>query len=64
MRLRAWDELPRADAIVVAVSHRQFAALSAEDFGQKLIKCGCFIDVKACFDAASLEQAGIRVWRL
>lgn len=64
VRLFAWDELPRADAIVAAVSHRQLTSLPVEDFQKKLVKGGCFIDVKACFDKASLEQAGIRVWRL
>jgi UDP-N-acetyl-D-galactosamine dehydrogenase len=64
VRRFSWEDLPRADAIVAAVSHREFAALSPEDLGQKRVKGGCFIDVKAAFDAASLEQAGIKVWRL
>jgi len=64
VRIFTWDELPRADAIVAAVSHRQFTSLPVEDFVSKLIKGGCFIDVKACFDKPGLEQHGIRVWRL
>ncbi len=64
VRLFAWDDLPRADAIVAAVSHAQFVSLPMEDFQRKLIKGGCFIDVKACFDTAALEAAGVRVWRL
>ncbi|SHH14369.1 nucleotide sugar dehydrogenase [Massilia sp. CF038] len=62
--LSSWEELPRADAIVAAVSHNQLCALAPEDFQKKLIKGGCFIDVKACFDAAALTEAGIQVWRL
>jgi len=64
VHLLDWDELPRADAIVATVSHKQLTSITADDFQKKLIKGGCFIDVKACFDRASLEQAGIRVWRL
>jgi len=64
VELTAWDDLPRADAIVAAVSHSQLCSLTAEDFQKKLIKGGCFIDVKACFDAAALAEAGIKVWRL
>jgi UDP-N-acetyl-D-galactosamine dehydrogenase len=64
VRIFSWDELPRADAIVAAVSHQHFTKLTVEDLGKKLIKGGCFIDVKACFDAAALEAAGIKVWRL
>jgi UDP-N-acetyl-D-galactosamine dehydrogenase len=64
VRLSTWDELPRADAIVAAVSHRELLALSAEDIQKKLIKGGCFVDVKACFDQQALADAGIKVWRL
>jgi len=64
VELTAWDDLPRADAIVAAVSHSQLCSLTAEDFQKKLIKGGCFIDVKACFDAAALAETGIKVWRL
>lgn len=62
--LVSWDDLPRADAIVAAVAHREFAELSLEDFGKKLIKGGAFIDVKAAFDPEALKSAGYRVWRL
>lgn len=64
VRLCAWDDLPRADAIVAAVSHRQLISLSVADIQQKLIRSGCFIDVKACFDAAALKAVGVKVWRL
>jgi UDP-N-acetyl-D-galactosamine dehydrogenase len=62
--LVAWEDLPRADAIVAAVSHREFASLSLEELGRKLVKGGAFIDVKAAFDAKALVDAGYRVWRL
>jgi UDP-N-acetyl-D-galactosamine dehydrogenase len=62
--LVSWDELPRADAIVAAVAHREFAELSVEDFGKKLVKGGAFIDVKAAFDPEALKAAGYTVWRL
>jgi UDP-N-acetyl-D-glucosamine/UDP-N-acetyl-D-galactosamine dehydrogenase len=64
VKLLKWSELPRADAIVAAVSHREYAALSLEDMGKKLVKGGAFIDVKAAFDAQALGAAGYRVWRL
>jgi UDP-N-acetyl-D-galactosamine dehydrogenase len=64
VRLLKWSELPRADAIVAAVSHREYGDLSMEDIGKKLVKGGAFIDVKAAFDAPTLRTAGYRVWRL
>jgi UDP-N-acetyl-D-galactosamine dehydrogenase len=62
--LLAWEDLPRADAMVVAVAHRRFLSLDTDDFARKLIRGGAFIDVKAMFDAARLRAAGIGVWRL
>lgn len=62
--LLPWDDLPRADAIVAAVAHREFATLGLEDLGKKLIKGGAFIDVKAAFDRPALQAAGYQFWRL
>jgi UDP-N-acetyl-D-galactosamine dehydrogenase len=64
VRLLAWDDLPRADAIVAAVSHHELVARTTEDFQMKLIKGGTFVDVKASFDPQPLTEAGLRVWRL
>jgi UDP-N-acetyl-D-galactosamine dehydrogenase len=64
IHLRAWDDLPRADAIVVAVAHHRFLVLDTDNFTRKLIKGGAFIDVKAMFDATRLRAASIGVWRL
>ena len=64
LELKAWDTLPRADAIVVAVAHREFVAKPLTDYLAKLVERGCFIDVKGKFDLKALEQAGVTVWRL
>jgi UDP-N-acetyl-D-galactosamine dehydrogenase len=62
--LHRWDDLPRADAIVAAVTHKQFHALGMEEIARKVVRHGCFIDVKAGFDAVSLQKSGLSVWRL
>jgi len=62
--LVSWDDLPRADGIVAAVAHKEFASLSMEDIGRKLVKGGAFIDVKAAFDAKAIQGAGYKLWRL
>jgi len=64
VKLEAWADLPQADAIVAAVAHREFQALSVEEFSNKLVKGGAFIDVKAAYDAPGLQAAGFRLWRL
>lgn len=64
VRLLPWDELPRAEAIVAAVSHREFLAMDMATLTGKLVPQGAFIDVKAAFSAQALGAAGVRVWRL
>jgi UDP-N-acetyl-D-galactosamine dehydrogenase len=64
VRLVSWEELPRADAIVAAVAHREFMALGVDDLARKLVKGGAFIDVKSAFEPVALRAAGFRVWRL
>lgn len=64
VELVSWEGLPRADAMIVAVSHRQFLDRPVTDFQSKITSNGCFIDVKSQFDPTSLREAGISVWRL
>jgi UDP-N-acetyl-D-galactosamine dehydrogenase len=64
VRLLSWDELPRADAIVAAVSHREFLGLGVDAIARKVVKGGVFVDVKAAFDAQAVRGAGLRLWRL
>jgi UDP-N-acetyl-D-galactosamine dehydrogenase len=61
IRLLPWDELPVAEALVVAVAHRAYLEMPLR---AKIAPRGCFIDVKARFDAATLRAEGITVWRL
>lgn len=62
--LRAWDELPQADAIVAAVAHKEFLARPMGDYLTKVKGGGCFIDVKCQFDPAAIKQSGLSLWRL
>ncbi|MGV3654385.1 MAG: nucleotide sugar dehydrogenase [Noviherbaspirillum sp.] len=64
IRLESWKDLPRADAIIAAVSHRQLLRLTIDDIESKVVRKGCFIDVKSRFDRAELEACGLSIWRL
>jgi UDP-N-acetyl-D-galactosamine dehydrogenase len=64
IELRAWEQLPTADALVIAVAHDEFVRRDLEDYRGKLVPNGCFVDVKARFDPAALNAAGLSVWRL
>jgi len=46
------------------VAHRHFINIGVETFARKIVKGGCFIDVKSKFDRETLSAAGFRVWRL
>ena len=64
VQLCTWESLPRADAMVAAVAHRKYREVSPEDICRKLVRGGCFVDVKSVYDVAPLEASGIHVWRL
>ena len=58
------DDLPRADAIVAAVAHREFKVRSIDDIVAKVAADGLYVDVKCQADAAVLRSRGLVVWRL
>ena len=64
VELTPMDQLSRADAIVLAVSHRQYRALGVSGVQKILNLGGVVVDVKACLPKDALERAGFRVWRL
>ena len=64
IELVSWEDLPRADAIIAAVSHKELLARPLTDLQSKLNEGGCFIDVKSQFDQKAITEAGFSVWRL
>ncbi len=64
IELESWESLPRAEAIIVAVPHREFIDRPISDLQSKVIEGGCFIDVKSQFDQKALNKTGLSVWRL
>ncbi|MBL8443883.1 MAG: nucleotide sugar dehydrogenase [Zoogloeaceae bacterium] len=64
VKLVSWDALPKASAIVAAVSHQSFLAMPTDRMLEKLSDSGVFVDVKSSFDQVALAKAGAKVWRL
>lgn len=64
IRLAAWDDLPLADALIIAVPHDSLRNLGGARLAAKLNQGGIVVDVKACFDPTELRGAGLIVWRL
>src|SRR5205814_1173371 len=64
IKLREWDELPAADALVLAVAHRPFVQKPAAAYIEKIVRQGCLVQVKPVLDPAAFRREGIRTWRL
>ena len=64
LHLTEWNDLPRAAAMVAAVSHKVFLQRSTEDILGKLAPAGVYVDVKSRANAHELRARGIEVWRL
>ncbi|MFH1659335.1 MAG: nucleotide sugar dehydrogenase [Pseudomonadota bacterium] len=59
-----WESLPKASAIVVAVNHKQYKALTTSQFTAKLKPNGVITDVKSMLDYNAFVGTGVTVWRL
>jgi UDP-N-acetyl-D-glucosamine/UDP-N-acetyl-D-galactosamine dehydrogenase len=62
--LESWEQMPRGDAIVAAVAHREFRARPLDEMLTKLVANGLYVDVKCQADAEALRAHGVAVWRL
>ena len=62
--LTAWDKLPVADALVLAVAHKEYLAMPLDTLLSKVAPKGCVIDVKSALDRAVIAAKGITLWRL
>lgn len=64
IKLLDWEELPKADAVVLAVAHKEFLARDISDYIDKTVSNGCFIDVKSQFNLNELKKSSLNFWRL
>lgn len=64
VELVAWDQLPKAHALVAAVAHREYRERPLAELAAKLMPGAVFADVKSAYDARALAGLGVRVWRL
>lgn len=64
IELSSWDQLPQAEALIAAVSHRQYLDMPLGTLLEKLKPAGVFVDVKSNYDAREIVNHGHAVWRL
>lgn len=62
--LTSWDHLPKADAIVVAVSHQEYLDMPIDNFLKLAKTNSVFVDVKSVFKQEDITSKGITLWRL
>jgi UDP-N-acetyl-D-galactosamine dehydrogenase len=60
--LSAWEDMPAADAIVIAVAHDAYRQMGTESIAQKLSPRGCIVDIKALFGRRAFGE--IPMWIL
>jgi len=64
LELDAWEALPRAAALLLAVPHAAYAERDLGDFQAILAKGGVLIDVKGLVARDAAAEAGLALWRL
>ena len=64
LSLTKWDQLPQADAVVLAVAHREYLGMQIEALTASLQPGGCVIDVKSVLSRGEIVSRGFAVWRL
>ena len=64
VKILEWDDLPKANAIVAAVSHAEYVSMSTEKICEKLMPGGIIVDVKSFLDSKEFLNLGHDVWRL
>lgn len=58
------EQLQPASAVIAAVAHAQYRALSQEALLGLMREPRILLDIKGMFDKSALGDAGVRVWRL
>ncbi len=64
VQLVAWDKLPKAAAIVLAVSHKEFQTMGTPALMEKIAANGVIADVKSVLDEKEFVEHCISIWRL
>jgi len=63
--LTSWEKLPgNVDAVVAAVSHREYVKMPLPEITGLIKNGGVFVDIKSAYDSAAIKKAGFRLWRM
>ena len=62
--LSGWDELPAADALVLAVGHSEYLKQPLASLLSRCKPGGCVVDIKSCLEPDAVRAGGRSLWRL
>jgi UDP-N-acetyl-D-galactosamine dehydrogenase len=62
--LTPWNQLPKADAIVAAVSHKEYLDMPFDKIFSVAKTNSVFIDVKSAYNQEDIKSNGLALWRL
>jgi len=62
--LTEWERLPEADAMVIAVAHKEYKKLKPAELGGRIMAGGGVVDVKSILKPDEVRAAGYALWRL
>lgn len=62
--LTPWNQLPKADAIVAAVSHKEYLNMPFDNICSVSKTNSVFIDVKSAYNQEDITSNGFTLWRL
>ena len=62
--LTNWEDLPKAEAVVLAVAHKHYDEAGVEELSKIVGDNGTIIDVKSTLDREAYQAGGIELWRL
>jgi UDP-N-acetyl-D-galactosamine dehydrogenase len=64
LALTRWEQLPVAQALIAAVSHREYAELGLEHIASRVAPGGVLVDVKSSYEPSAIAALGLVGWRL
>ena len=62
--LSGWDDLPAADALVLAVGHAEYLKQPLDSLLSRCKPGACVVDIKSCLDPQAVRAGGRSLWRL
>ena len=64
LKLSSWNELPEADAMILAVAHGEYGEMPLATLLSRVQNTGVVVDVKSTLDLSAIAAHGITCWRL